>query len=704
MRNTFSTMRAVRRAAHPPAVRHAAHPPARHRAALLATLAAALPMAAQAQPVGEPSTLPPVVITGNPLGSDSLATPASVLAGSGLVLKRASSLGETLAGLPGVSSSYFGPNASRPVIRGQDGERIRILNNAGATLDASALSFDHAVPLDPLAVERIEVLRGPAALLYGGSAIGGVVNVIDNRIPQTRIDGVTGALELRGGGAARERAASALVEVGGEGFALHADAFTRRTDDLRVPDFDRPVDGGGSERRDRIVNSASDAEGGALGGSLVWDRGYLGVAVDTTRNDYGIVAEEDVLIRMQRDKLALAGEWRNPGGAIRAVRGRLQSTDYEHEEVEGSGEVGTRFSNEGTDGRLEIEHAPIGALKGVVGLQIERADFEALGEEAFVPNTETRQFALFVHEELALAGASKLSFGARIERSRVDSAGDADPDEPKFGDAQSRRFTARSAAVGGVWDLAGALGSGWQATGNLAYTERAPASYELYANGVHLATSAFERGDPDVGKEKGANLDVALEWKQGADRLRAGAFVSQFSNYIALLRTGEPDVVSDEGDSFPVYAFEGVKARLHGVELEAAKRLLDATGTLDVEAQLDWVRASNRTRGEPLPRIAPLRATLGAVYGFAGWTLRGEVVHAARQSRVPADDEPTPSYTLVNLALAKQLAVAGSNALLFLRVDNLGDELAYNAGSIATVRVLAPLPGRSISAGLRVAF
>jgi iron complex outermembrane receptor protein len=659
----------------------------------------------------QPPTLPPVVITGNPLGSDSLATPASVLSGPGLVLRRGTSLGETLSGLPGVSSSWFGPNANRPVIRGQDGERIRVLGNGSATLDASALSFDHAVPIDPLVVERVEVLRGPAALLYGGSAIGGVVNAIDNRIPTSAVSGVGGALELRGGGAARERSAGALLEAGGgsqatggRGFALHADAFKRRTSDLRVPGFDRPVDGGGSERRDRIVNSASDAEGGALGGSMVWKNGYLGASVDTYRNDYGIVAEEDVLIRMQRDRLALAGEWRELGGVIRTVRARLQTTDYEHEEVEGSGEVGTTFDNKGEDGRIELEHVPLGRLKGVFGAQGESTKFDALGEEAFVPSTETRQWALFVHEELALAGASRLSFGARVERSRIESLGDADPDEPKFGAPDERRFTARSAAVGGVWDLAGSLGNGWQATGNLAYTERAPASYELYANGVHLATSAFERGDPDLDLERGSNLDVAIEWQSGASRLRAGAFVSRFSNYIALLRSDEPDFVGDEGDSFPVYAFEGVKARLRGIEIEAAWRAALATGSLDLEAQLDALRADNRSTGEPLPRIAPLRLRLGAAYSLAGWTLRGDVVRAQRQSRVPADDERTPAYTLLNLALSKRLTVGTSDALLFVRLDNATDELAFNAGSIATVRDLAPLPGRSLSAGLRVSF
>lgn len=679
-------------------------------AAATLSLTVALPLPAAAQSASEQAAapaLPPVVVTGNPLGSDGVATPSSVLTGPALVLQRGSSLGETLASQPGVSSSYFGPNANRPVIRGQDGDRIRILSNAGATLDASGLSFDHAVPIDPLAVERLEVLRGPAALLYGGGAIGGVVNAIDNRIPKAAIDGPTGALELRGGGAARERSASGLVESGGSGLAVHADAFQRRTDDLRVPDFDRPLSDGGSERRHRIANSASDASGGALGASATWDRGYLGMAVDSYRNDYGIVAEDDVTIRMRRDKLAVAGEWRGLDGAVRSVRARLQASDYRHEEVEGSGEVGTRFSNKGSDGRIEIEHAPWGNLSGVIGVQAERARFAALGEEAFVPSTRSEQQALFAHEELRLgSGGSRLSFGGRLERHRTDSAGDdASADELRFGPPQSRRFSARSAAAGVVWDLSRALGTGWQSTVNLAYTERAPTSYELFANGVHIATAAYERGDASLGKERGRQLDAGLEWKSGHDHLRAGAFVGRYANYITLLRTGEPDVVTEEGEALPVYAYQGVRARLTGIELEAGRRLLDGRTSLDLEGKLDAVRGSNLDRGEPLPRIAPLRLQLAAVLGVDGWSLRGEVVRAERQDRVPADDTPTPGYTLVNLALSKRLALSdGTDALAFVKLANLTDALAYNAGSIATVRPLAPLPGRSLSAGLRVDF
>lgn len=666
----------------------------------LALAVAALPTFVAAQETAAPAaTLPSVVVTGNPLASDAITTPSSVLTGPELVLRRASTLGETLATQPGVSASYFGPNANRPVIRGFDGDRIRVLNNAGASLDASSLSFDHAVPLEPLLVTRIEVLRGPAALLYGGSAVGGVVNVMDNRIPSAPQPGVSGAVELRGGGAADERAAVASVDAGGEGFALHADAYGRKTDDTRTPDYDRPDGAGGFTRADRIVNSASDAKGGALGASWVGTQGYLGAAVDTYRNDYGVVAEDDVTIRMKRDKFALAGEWRDADGLVRAVRGRVQFTDYEHREVEGTGEVGTTFTNQGTDARFELEHAPIGGLKGVVGVQAENARFEALGEEAFVPGTRTRQGALFVFEEQKL-GAGKLTYGARVEQTSVDSKGDDGAAEPRFGPAVSRDFTAGSAALGALWPL----NAEWQWSGNLAYTERAPTLYELFANGAHVATGSFERGDVNQRKERGTTLDLGTQWQRGHAHFKANVFVSDFSNYIALMATGEPPVVNDEGEELPVYAYRGVKARLYGGELQGGWRALEGAQTLDVDAQLDWVHADDRTNGEPLPRIAPLRIGLGASWGVAGWTLRADLRHAFKQDRVPSDDVATPSYTLLNLALSRPFSAGPSEGLLYVKLDNVTDELAYNASTIGTVRPLSPLPGRGLSAGVRMSF
>ena len=277
------------------------------------------------------TTLNEVVVTGNPLRSTELAAPVSVLSGDELVLRRAGTLGETLNGLPGVSSSYFGPNANRPVIRGLDGDRVRVLSNAGASLDASSLSFDHAVPIDPLVVERIEVLRGPGALLYGGSAVGGVVNALDNRIPKEALNGISGAAEVRFGGAERERGGAALVEAGNGRFAIHADVFGRETSNLKVPRY-TPVEGGVAlDPTERIRNSAARSRGGALGGSLTFERGYLGLSADTYDSRYGVVAVPDVLIRMKRDHVGVAGELRDIDGAIRTLRVQFNDTRYRHD-------------------------------------------------------------------------------------------------------------------------------------------------------------------------------------------------------------------------------------------------------------------------------------------------------------------------------------------------------------------------------------
>jgi iron complex outermembrane receptor protein len=678
-------------------------------AAVLAALAAAQ-VHAQTQDAATTTTaaLPPVLVTGNPLRSEDPISPSTVLSGDGLVLRRGTTLGDTLGGLPGVSSTYFGPNANRPVIRGQDGDRIRVLHNSGASLDASALSFDHAVPIDPLAVERMEVLRGPAALLYGGSAVGGVVNTIDNRIPRSAIAETGGAAELRLGGPARERGASALLETGGaiggasggSGFALHADAFDRRTDNLRVPAFDRPLDGGGSERRTEIVNSASDSRGGAAGGSWVWQHGYLGASVDTYRSDYGVVVEDDVTIRMQRDRAAVAGEVRDLDGFIHTLRGQVASTRYKHEEVEGTGEIGTTFNNDGEDFRVEAVHRPLavggGRLHGVFGAQGENARFDALGEEAFVPATRSRQQALFVMEEWSPGEDLRVSAGARTERARIRSQGDApDAVEARFGPAQSRSFSPDSLSLGGTLGLA----PQWQLTGNLSKTERAPTSYELFANGVHVATAAFERGNVDQQLERGTHADLGLQWKQDHHLVKLSLFRSRFSNYIALVDTGE--VFTDGDESFPVYAFEGVRARLQGLELEGRTRVLDGALKLDLSAQLDSVRGDDLTGGQPLPRIAPRRTTLAVDASTGPWLLRADLQHAAEQTRVSADDLPTPSSTLLNASAAYRASLGPAQALWFVRLTNLTDELAFNAASIRTVRELAPLPGRGVMVGVR---
>jgi iron complex outermembrane receptor protein len=669
------------------------------RPALAVALSFAFASGAFAQ--NTPAKLPSVVVTGNPLGSEELATPATVLNGEALVLRRGSSLGETLNGLPGVSSTYFGPNASRPVIRGLDGDRVRMLDNAGASFDASALSFDHAVPIDPLIVNRVEVLRGPAALLYGGSAIGGAVNAINNRIPKERVSGVTGAAELRLGGAESERGGAALVETGTSKFALHADVFGRKTDDLRVPDYTPVENGTPLVRTNRVRNSASRTDGGAIGGSLLFDQGYLGASVDDYSSRYGTPAEAGVHIDMKRQHEGLAGEYRMPGAPITAIRAQFNHTHYQHQEVDAAGAIGTTFKTDGNELRLEAEHAAIGRMKGAFGLTAESSDFSALGDEAFVPTTHTKNQAIFALEELPWSGGT-LTAGLRLERAKVSSDGDADPAANRFGAPSERRFSLKSASLSNLYKFTPT----WSLTGSLSYTERAPTSFELYANGLHAATGTFERGDPTLKKEQGTNLDVALAWKDKTDEARLGLFTTRFSRFISLDATGNSATVDgDDGpESVPEYAFKTVRARLSGLEFEGRHRLLDRAWKLDVSGKLDYTRATNLDTGEPLPRVAPLRALAGLDAASGPWSARLEVDHAARQSRFSAGDKATASYTLVNASLLRRFSLGATDAVWFVKLNNLGDKLAYSASTIQTVRDLSPLPGRSIKTGVRVSF
>ncbi len=485
---------------------------------------------AAAAPTPAAATLKEVVVTANPLGSElnDMVAPVSALSGDALSLRQNSTLGETLDKLPGVSSTYFGPNASRPVIRGLDGDRIKVLQNGGSTVDASTLSYDHAVPVDPLVAERIEVVRGPAALMYGGNAIGGVVNVIDNRIPKEPIEGIGGAVDASataGGDVARN--ASALVEAGNGRFAIHADAFARKTSDLHIPGFARsdrlrasqPLPEGETEASGRLPNTSAQQDGGSLGGSYTWADGFVGANYSAYRNEYGTPAEDDVRLKMRQDRFALEGEARNlqanTSGIIESVKGKFSYTDYEHKEIE-NGETGTIFKNQGWDARFEAKHAKIGRMSGVIGTQFGHTQFSALGEEAFVPSTDTDNAALFVFEELPLdsAGDFKLNFGGRLDHSGIKASANGND---RFSDA-NRSFNATSASAGLLYKL----NPLWSLTSNVSYTERAPTFYELYANGPHVATGAGSWATPTPTRNAPPRSTLACVTIRPAQRKRVG--------------------------------------------------------------------------------------------------------------------------------------------------------------------------------------
>lgn len=657
---------------------------------LVSVLFANQTLAAESHTAIELATVP---VTGNPLGvsSDELVVPVSVLRGRELSLKRESTLGDTLNGIPGVSATSFGPNSSRPVIRGLDAERVRIMQNGLGILDASSLSFDHAVSLDPIIIEQIDVIRGPAALLYGGSAVGGVVNAIDHRIPTEKLEGMAGRAEASVGGADSQNNLAGVIDIGNGKIAVHADAYTRKTSDLDIPGFavssrKNQADGTARNNRGRLVNSNASSEGGALGASLTFDDGYAGVSYSGFRNNYGTVAEPGVRADMQSDRWDFASEIRELGTVIERVKFKLAHTDYQHQEIE-DGVIGTTFKNRGLEGSLEAGHANIGKLKGVIGFQFQNSNFEALGDEAFVPSANTQNKALYIYEELPL-DQLKLSFGGRIEHVNVDSKQD-----DKFGPAQNNTFNPASYAFGGLYTL----DANWSLAGNLSHNERAPSYFELYANGPHLATGQYEVGNSSFDKERSNGIDAQMRWKDGKNSFNFGAYYTRFSNFIGLFNTGT-DVPFEDGEFLPEARFGTVAATFKGLEADGRFNIAD---NLNLTLRGDYVRATNRDSGDPLPRIAPLRLGAGLHYQKNSFGARMDVLHAFKQDRTSDNELTTDSYTNLSAILTYKLPTK-FGLELYAKANNLLNQEIREHTSF--LKDIAPQGGRALVLGLRADF
>ncbi len=635
-----------------------------------------------------------VPVTGNPLGvaSDDMVVPVSVLGGRELSLRRQGTLGETLNGIPGVTATQFGPNASRPIIRGLDAERVRIMQNGVGVLDASSLSFDHAVGIDPLIIEQIDVVRGPAALLYGGSAMGGVVNAIDHRIPKESLNGYTGRAEARFGGPDNTRNGAAVVDVGNGLFALHADVYSRETSNLDIPGYavsKRKSLADGTERDSKgkktLNNSAGFANGGAMGASWTFDKGYLGLSYADSNNYYGTVAEDDVKIDMNNKRTELAGEVRDLKGPIEKLKLRMAYTNYKHVELE-NGEVGTTFKNRGMQGSLEGTHQTFLGLNGVVGYQFQNTRFMALGEEAFVPSVTTQDQSLYLYEEYAI-DKHKITFGGRTGETSVRSA-----DSDNFGTGQNKRFSPNSFALGGLYTI----DESWVATVNLSHNERAPSYFELFADGPHIATGQVEIGNTSLKKERSNGIDAQLKWKSGGHSITLGAYATKFKNFIGLFNTGNDRLV--DGELLPEAEFRAVPALFKGLELEGKFALNDEWA---LRLRGDYVHAKDTRNNDYLPRISPLRLGGGVDYRLGNWNARMDVLHAFKQNDVAENELKTDGYTNLSALVAYKLPVK-YHVELFAKANNLlNDEIREHASFLKDI---SPAGARSVLVGARADF
>lgn len=488
-----------------------------------------------------------VVVTSTALRENPLevAQPTAIVAGDDLRRQIAGSLGETLSQELGVSSSYFGPSASRPIIRGLGGDRVQVLQDGLASLDVSSLSQDHAVTLESVVSQQIEIIKGPAALLYGSGASGGLVNVVSNRVPMTSPTApISGAVEVRGDTAAEERTGAFSVDGGAGLLALHADYFDRQTDDVEIPEFAQSgalrrvlIDAGDEpdEVYGRIPNTASDAQGGALGASVIGDAARGGLSWSRYETNYGIPGEETAFIDMQQDRFDAKGEI-DLDGAIDTVHFNGAYNDYTHTEFEAPGEPGTVFNQDAYELRLTADHAFGEGWRGTVGVQYVNLDFQALGEEAFAPASKTQAMSVFAFEERHFDRWT-MELGARAEQQKIDL--NARAERPDF------RRTALSLSAGTVWKFAEAHALAF----NLTRTQRNPQAAELYADGPHIASQRFEIGDPELDRETALTADASLRGSGEGVQWTLNAFYNDYSDYIYAQPTG---VIEDD---LPVFAY-----------------------------------------------------------------------------------------------------------------------------------------------------
>lgn len=659
-----------------------------------------------------------IIVTATALGKSALqiAQPATVLSGDDLRREATGTLGETLAAQPGVSATYFGPASSRPVIRGLGGDRVLMLQNGVSSLDVSALSQDHAVSIEPVLADQIEILKGPASLLYGSGAVGGVVNVSDGRLPtQFSRDANAVAVEVRGDTAADERTAVGRLDLGTNSLRIHVNGYTRETDDVEIPGYalsraeraehaDEDEEAGVDEHefaRGRLDNSDSDSQGGAFGlgfgnettsAALSWSRFETNYGIPVPHEheeehdededeEHEHEEEADVRVDMVQDRYDLRLQHNLGGDTFQALRLRGTYNEYEHAELEGD-EVGTRFEQEAYDLRLNLDHS-FGQWRGTVGVQYVEQDFLAVGDEAFVPPSTTTSRSVFLFEERPI-GDVTLELGGRLETQVIDPEIIA-PDYDE---------TAYNMSAGAIW----ALDDAHSIAMNLTRSQRHPQAAELYADGPHLAISRYEVGDADLSKETANTVDVTFH--RHAERgvhWSVSAFYNDFADYIFGAPTGA------ELDGLPVYVYGQADARFYGFEGELTLPVGEIEGgQVELRLASDYVRGKLVDGGD-LPQIPPLRFGAELHYERDRLHLGLQAYRYDKQDQTAAFERTTDAYTMLDADVSYRFMLTGAGELLaFVRGTNLLDEEARRHTS--PLKEFAPLPGRSLTLGLRASF
>ncbi|MFT4179661.1 MAG: TonB-dependent receptor [Thermomonas sp.] len=625
-----------------------------------------------------------LVVTASALGdtADTLSKPTDVLAGARLDENRAASLGETIASVPGVQSSNFGPGVGRPVIRGMDGPRVAVLSGGLSSQDVSTVSQDHAPAVEPFLADQIEVLKGPSTLLYGSGAIGGAVNVVDGRIPEYAIDGgISGRAETRFfAGDQGGETSMARIDGGTDRFALHADAVYRN-----ALDYDTPAG--------RQANAFVDTRTGAIGGSLLGDWGYVGLSASRFEDEYGnpgepgdlAAGERGVHLSMKQDHYELKGALRDLWSAGNGLHFAVGHTGYDHTEFEGD-EPGTVFRKNANEGRIEATFGHAGGWQGAIGAQASSSTFAAIGEEAFVPETSTRAQGVFGVARRGF-GDFQLDFGARIDKVKS---------SPDGFDARS--FSPLSLSLAGGWKL----DEHWKLTANFDHAERAPVEEELFADGPHIATLAYEIGDADLRKEAANQFELGLQYQSQRVEAKVSAYYNRFRDFIYIADTGDSWYWDEEDDYLPIRQWQQSDATFRGLEGEATFHLAENdSGDWDLRVFGDTVRATLKNGGN-VPRIAPARLGAQLRWQHAGWRASLGATRTSRQDKLGENETPTAGYTLVDAHASRHFDAGNLSWELFADASNLTNQIARVHTSFLKDAVM--LPGRSVGFGVRLFF
>jgi iron complex outermembrane recepter protein len=629
-----------------------------------------------------------VIVTASPFANqDELQAvqPALVINKDALLTDRAASLGDTLATQPGVQSSSFGPGASRPIIRGLDGPRIKTAENGVGTMDVATISPDHAVTAEVLGARHIEILRGPATLLYGSGAIGGLVNVVTDRIPLAHSDGPRLLTDVRGSTAERTRDVGAQLRA-----STGPIAFTGEFSDRKTGDIETANNG-------TLANSATRSKNGSVGASYILNNGFIGIGVNRFQSIYGIPSPDAVSIDLKRDRAELLGELNNVAGLER-IRFSVANNNYQHAEIESSGEVGTVFRNRSTSARFDLQTGRMAGWRTVVGADLEQGKFSAVGEETIVPPTDSKSQAVFAVTERSI-GPGRIEIGARIET--VKHTPSADVERP------SRSFSLSNGSIAYQY----ALSSSSALTASFSHAERAPAIEELYSKGAHIATLTYDLGNAQLAKERSHNFDVTYKLQSAAWSARASVYRNSIKNFIYGASVDEnsdgvADRVNDEGEIVPgaellKRTYKNVDARFAGAELSLAYAPASGFG---FAAMADTVRGTITSDvGGNLPRISPSRIGGKLTWRSGNWFADGGATHVFKQDRIAAYETSTSGFTRIDASVRYRWAYAvGSSADIYL----LGKNLSNRDMRVHTsfLKDFAPLAGRSLYVGVAATY